>query len=279
MRELLLALVLLTAGLAGCIGDDAGDLEQANATDAAAEATNASELGTLPDGEPVPLDIEMADCYEQTGVFPVPAEAVGELPEGFEPVPFDPAGQTATMLVIALDCSLPGDEDHSEVWGMVEVEPPEELAAEDAAFSLIALSAISSTERRAHVYEAWGMGEDEILAGDVTVETLAETPPARGGHVLGTDDDFTVHLYTATQGPPTPEEAGQARVFGVADAEVTGMMDVSWTDSEEGLQGEALLDIEDGGMDLPRPEGAGIAVHWWGGFDFTYEHVDLDETA
>lgn len=275
MRAALVAVVLLAAGLAGCIGGDDAALEGANTTDAT-DAANETDLGTLPDGEPVPLDLEMADCYEQTGVFPVPAEAVGELPEGFEPVPFDPAGQTATMLVIALDCSLPGDEAHSEVWGMVEVEPPEELAAEDAAFSLIALGAISSTERRAHVYEAWGMGEDGILAGDVTVETLAETPPARGGHVLGTDDDFTVHMYTTVEGEPAPESAGKARAFGVDGGEVTGAMDVAWTDSQGGYQtGEAALAFE-GGAPIPEPGGAGVAFHFWGeDYDVAFQYVDL----
>lgn len=273
----LLATALLAVPAAGCFGSD-GSLEAANATESADEATNATDLGTLPDGNPVPTQATLTGCSEQGGVFPVPQAMVGDVPEGFSFVSMDPAGLTATLLVIGLSCSLNDEEPVSELYGLVAVEPPEELAGETGTHAIL-LGGFSSLERQATIYRAWGMGED-VMPGDVTVEILQDTPVARGGHVLGTDGDFTVHMYSSVEGEPNPESAGEARVFGVADAEVTGAMDLTWTDSEGGYQtGEASLAFEGGDVPIPQPAGAGVAFHFWGeDYDITFEHVDLDET-
>lgn len=277
-RTLLLAVVLLTAGLAGCLGGEDAALEESNTTETT-PAVNESDLGTLPDGSPVPAETTLAGCHEQAGAFPVPrAFFEGEVPDGFEPVPFGPAGASATLVVISLSCSLSG-EDQRVLWGMLVVEPPEGLAPEDGDVSLLALGTISSDERQAHVYEAWGLG-DEILTGDVTVENLQETNLGRGGHAMATDGDFTIHMYSSVGGEPAPETAGQARVFGESGGELAGAMDISWTDSEGGFQdGEATLAFE-GQAPIPQPESAGVAWHFWGdSYDVTFEHLDLSGEA
>lgn len=293
-----MAAVLLAAALAGCIGSDGGSAETASdpgpatagdgdatvpSNETGASAPNETEedanpLGTLPDGSPVPAQTTLAGCHEQIGVFPVPDRLVGtSTPEGFETASFGPLGETATLVVLSLSCTVDG-EDHGETWAMVEVEPPEEMASDEADFSLLVLGAITSSEDQTATYRAWGLGDD-VLDGDVTVEALHEAGPTRSGHVLATDGDFTVHVYSGVGGEASPEEAGNARVFGAEDGEVTGIVDVAWTDAQGGYEtGEATLAVEGGTpAPIPQPQGAGIAVHTWGeDYDITYTYTPLE---
>lgn len=272
------AVLLVLAALAGCIGGEEGSLES---TDAPTDVgTNASTDGpTLPDGRPAPGNLTLAGCNEHGGAFPVPAGPFQEeLPEGFSPVPFGPEGPTATLVVIAVSCSTSEGAPVAELTGFLQVEPSEDLSAGDVPH-LVVLGGFSTSEQRVDVYDAWGMG-DGIDVGDVTLEEPGQAPVARAGHAQGSGDGFTVDMVSTVEGPPEAESAGEARIFGVADGSVTGVVDLNWTDSQGGFaQGEATLTFQ-GDVSvmagIPQPPTAGLAWHWWGDdYDIRLEHVPI----
>lgn len=290
----LAAAVLLTAGLAGCIGTDEASPETASDPGAASadggdatapdsgngtadvNGTDGAGLGTLSDGSPVPTDLTFTGCSEQLGVFPVPAEAFGgSLPDGFSTVPFDPAGQTATLVAISLSCTREDGSEYRDVAGLLQVEPPEDLSRDDADFQYVLLGGVIADERSAEIYRAWGLGDD-VDAGDVQIDVLADTPAARGGQVHAETEGFSLRMDSAVGGSPSGTEAGAARLFGVGNGTVSGVVDVDWTTSANGFQtGEAQLSISEA-TPVPQPIGEGLGLHFWGDeYTITFEHVDL----
>ena len=272
MRTLALALTLVTALFAGCIGSD-------DTTEPLDENVDASTepLGPLlPDGTPAPLSTTLQGCDEHFAVLPQPPVAAeGQIPDGFSLIPFDDAGLMITMVVLAYTCTY-GNETVGEMHGAWLVEPPEELRSPEAEVHVVNFGAWTTHDGLLETYAAWGAGASFSI-GEVSVATDA-TPLGRAGHALGQDDDLTVHLYTATTADETTQSPGLARVFFVEADHVSAILDVSWTESQQSVNGVAELMV-DGGADpfllAFGKANPGIAIHNWGEeYALTYHYVE-----
>lgn len=240
---------------------------------------NRTSADTLPDGSPIPEGFELTGCHEQGGVFPADPDRAGDLPEGFSHVSSDPAGATATIHWIGRMCDLEGDASYGEIWGFWEVQPPEHLVREVADIHLLAFSIQTSDQRQVDVYKVWGIGEF-VIPSVIDVEVLQDGPPSRTGHVSGDAGGFVLDIYTTMHGEAAPEPARTARVFGYADGQLTGAMDLAWTQADGALlDGEAAWSVE---VPLtavpPPPPEPGTGVHRWGeSYDLTVDRVELAE--
>lgn len=279
MEKAWIGLLLVVAAMGGCIGDSGEQVEETDTEDGPF-FNGTSQQQALPDD--VPRNVTLGGCNEHGGAFPIPQDMFGaELPDGFSYVPFDPAGQSATLIVIGLSCSLAGGGSVGELWGFLHVDPPQELAVSDAVH-LAVLGGFVDDRAQVEIYHAWGLGEGGSLSvGDVAVETIQQTPMARAGQTTAGDEGFTIRMTSAVQGEPSPESAGSARLFGIQGGDLTGIVDVDWTDSDAGFdQGEGHLSIEGELQDL-SPEGpafstAGVAWHFWGdSYDLRFSYTPI----
>lgn len=280
MRGALLTTVLLLgAGLAGCIGSDGTEtLDTSGVEDVA---------GTDEAGVPVTFDYH--GCSEHIGLVPVPFAGDSRIfPEGFEPTPYplDPTGTSVTVVLMSLSCSHADSEagldvaDIDEFFFMVPVEVPEAYAADDVDLYALLLPSFVSNQEVADLYEAIGM--PGVRVGDVTQEAM-ESPMARTGHALGTDGASWAHLYTAVAGAEEAGEAGKARLFGVEDGKISGILEASWTEFSS-VSGEATYRLDQGNLDpavllfsLLFGTYSGIGVHAWG-FDMEFREVAVPAT-
>lgn len=252
-----------------------GEMPPGSTTLPTAEAPwNRTSADTLSDGSPIPAGFELTGCQEQGAIIPADPDSADELPQGFSHVSSDPLGTTATIHWFGRSCELEGEASYGEIWGLWEVRPPEHLAKDGAEIHFLAFSVSSSDERQVDVYEAWGM-EELVIPAQISVEVLQETPSSRTGHVSGHAGGVTLNVYTSMYGESVPEPAREARVFGFADGEVTGAMDLAWTQADDALSdGEATWSVD---PPPPSPE-SGLGFHRWGdSYDLTVERVDLSE--
>lgn len=278
MRELMLAVVLLGAGLAGCVGVDDAPLD--NVTDAGHDID--TSVPTFPNGTPAPTSVAVRDCYEQGGALPVPASAYEDrLPEGFSLVPFgstvaaaEPTGRTAELEVLGQMCTLPDGSSVTRVFSYLMVDPPDAWEASDVTFGYgLVLGYVTTSDRQAAVHQAWGFG-DVAQAGEVTFD-VTQTPAARTGSIQVSADDVSLELDTAVEGPPTVLEGQTIRWFALGeDGNVTGAKDGNWTSIQLNVgqvtaSGSGAFGTLDG---LPAQPGLGIHVS---GFDETHRYVDL----
>lgn len=255
MRRLGTAILLLTAAMAGCIGADTS--EEIEGTDV--------PPGESPREVEIPQGMEMTGCSEQLGIFPMvsPGEAMAPLPEGFE--------SEHLFYIFATHCeaSAAAEGDAvTQLHGGLFVVPPDDLAREDAVAHALPFGAFVDHGNVTSVFDEWNMGAEE---GDVTVETLAETPAARTGHALGSEGSFTVHMYSEALSPGEGEP-GVVRFFGIDDGEVANAVDMTWTEASV-LQGQATYAFDGQTSPFPPPAEPGIVEHWWGddyAFEFTY---------
>lgn len=240
-RTIILAILLTSAALAGCIGSDDDPIESAGAENVTTDATNTT-LGLLPDGSPVPTTVELSDCQLEAGFFQIPLQLAGEMaPSGATPAATGPAGQTGTFIVSGLACTDDTGESTGEVWGFVVVERPEGVPQSEYGDPVAAVGSFIDSDRLIEIYEAWGLYA--ASPGEVTVETLQETPAARAGHVLATNGDFTVHAYTSAPNQPSAEDASGVQVLHFAEGEVQAVVELAWGE-HEGVNGEATLKFE-----------------------------------
>lgn len=273
MRTYAVVLTMLAAGLAGCIGTGGDETISPETTDLPSPA----DLPLLPDGTPAPASVTLAGCTEQLGAFPTPPMALGPIPEGFALESFDPAGATVTSVAITLSCTY-GEDEVVEMYGGYPVAPPADLVDPEADVHILIFGAWTTSQALLDVYEAWGVADLTSL-GDVSLETIG-APVGEIGHALGTGDGFTVHVYTAVAGETGTQPGGKARVFTMnGDGELTGVLDVAWTESMQLVDGVAELRFEGGLNPFILAFGQvnpGIGMHFWGEeYALTYEYVDL----
>lgn len=206
----------------------------------------------------VPDVLVYATCAERLGVFPIPIDDAREgLPEGFEPLTLDPAGNRGLLAVVAWDCATarPGGDDAREVMVGVVVDAPDAYANPDAAFHVVLREHLVTNEGARAVYAAWGSlaqaGEVEIEDEDVPAGE-ASTSRARGN-----DTDLIMHTVAAQEGG---EAAGIARMFTVDGGAVAAMYEIAW-ETAAGWTGEAFLDGAFGAPPKP-PRLAGFGYHY-----------------
>lgn len=255
--------------LAGCLGaldpsaEQAGG-QQAPDADAGADGPNATAA--------LPEVLAVEGCNEHFGVFPVPGPAVTDrLPDGF--------AHEHMAYVFAFTCdtaALDGEdvEAFSFATAGVFVAPPERHRLDGAIAHAVSVWTVATTESAADAFAAWDLGD--VVEGDVVLEVLGEAPPGHGARMTADDGDGVLHMYTGVRDPPTEGEAGTARIFGVADGQLTGYVDINWT-SADVYEGGAMAGYEGPDSPLGVPLGPGAAYHWMGdGYGATFRAVALD---
>lgn len=276
VREIFVVLALLMTAGTGCIGSEstgAADQAAPTGTNATVTASNATE---------VPQVLRYERCADQTAIYPVPIDAVRrEVPEGFDPVPLDPAGVNGILVMPAYTCKTSDGETVSELWAFVLVEPPEAWADPDATIGhLIPLGGTTTSEASAGTYHAWGF-TDPLETGEVTAQ-ITETPAGIAARfdAQGSDSGVSITQVSVAVGEAETASAGSARVFAVQDTEVTGAMDVSWPEHRYVPQGEATLQETPSLVPFTPPAWTGIVEqHLPSGHSLTLEPVDLPPRA
>lgn len=265
-----LTLLILIVPAAGCLslGDD----------DATQEAPAED---TPPDASQDPTTLAFESCHEQVGTFTLSAEAYHDrLPPGFEPQGMDPGDETALVTLFTWRCeNVLVDEQPTgpvtEMVGTLNVNPPPELEGQNASAHVVILHGVTDSEPLKIVYDAWGLHMEK---GEVTMATEEPIPgTVRSGHATSTASFETV-LNTNVAGPVEDREAGEARFFGVMDAELTSILDGWWRDVPNMQQGEAtLIETHPDAVSPASEPLEGLGFHYWGdGFGFGYERVNLD---
>lgn len=218
--------------------------------------------------------LDFAGCTEQLAILPTPMEeARGVVPEGFEPVAFDPGGAFAIVAGITFSCAgltgLVQEDGAQEMTGILVVAPPEELRVAGVDTYGIPIGSYTGSQALADLYNGW----DIPTSVSAITLTAVDAPMARATVAQGEDDTSAVTIVTAAA-VPAPQAAGMARIFGVRDGVVTGAVDFAWTASE-GLQGSSVLLFSDGQMPLPFPA-PGLGFQYWAD-DYAYhlEHKPL----
>lgn len=177
MREILVAVVLVTAGLAGCIGS-AGD-----------DPSNNTRMDTV---EEAPGRLAFDGCREILGVWELAYEDVAPyLPPGFEPTSLadeDTIGQNASMHLIAFDCTEPRDA--SVIFPWLPVVPPDDLVDPEADAFRLMLPCIGDAAF-VEVLQAWGA---PCEVGDAQITTETETPAAATWAFGAQSPNLTVRL-------------------------------------------------------------------------------------
>lgn len=245
----LVALVLLTAGLAGCLASDAPP-------DVAGPADGAGNETEMP---AVPARMSFGACDVQAGVFDVPAVLAAEkAPPGFTPTSaVEPDGPTASFVVDAHDCgnatsdAFDGtEEDVGWVAYFLAVDPPDEYEDESVDFYLLPVAAVTDAPQVLDVYEAWNLTFEEG-----TVDMTATTAPtARRGQLEVRSDNISSTLHTAVSSEvPSEDPDHRSRVFGVSDGKVTSIVDFDVSGSDRFMGGAERI-VEPGSSapgDLP----------------------------
>lgn len=283
-RTVLLAAVLSSAALTGCIGDTGdGLLDAANSTDTPTDAADVpanASVPTFPNGTLAPEKLAYSDCTEQMGSLPVPAQAFeDQLPEGFSLAPYgtllaspnEPTGQTAELVVAGSECQRADGATSSRAFAFVFVDPPDAWENPDAGWGhALLVTWITTSEQATSVYDAWGL-EPATATGEVTLQ-LTQTPIARAGTLAANADDRSLTLRTAVEGQPVEPAADEGRLFAAGpDGDVTGAMDVNFTAPQVGLgTAEASGEL---GLD-PVSAQTGLGLHSWA-FDEAFTYVDL----
>lgn len=232
----------------------------------------------LADGTPAPLTLAFADCTEQFGVFPTPADEMAPyVPAGFEMVPFDENVAMATVFVVGYTCTH-GNATVSEFMGGLGVLPPEAWRSANVTQYGIALGAMTDRAELLEVYHAWG-GNGTHFLGDVEIAQMApENPALRIGQASGSDHMGAIHMETMVAGTGTPSPAGAARLFLVEwnTMNVTSAFDFAWTTSTMGSdQGTANLAFDGAIQGLLPQTAPGLGFHFWGDYDYTMTYVPL----
>lgn len=269
-RFMVLALAMLTAGLTGCIGSDSGTRNVPSATDRAPGSPS------FADGAPAPTSLQVRDCYEHAGFFPVPASAYeGKLPDGFELASYqeEPSGHSAVLEVFAAACEHPNGTTVSWAETVLRVDPPGAWENEDAIGHGLILSWVTTSEHRARVNDAWGLG-DVVQTGDVSLKE-AQTPAVRQGTLHVSTGETTFRLETLAGGPPDQAAGIEFRVFGLGDdGTVTGAKDVTWTQNTAAFGSGVLSGSAHAALGGVVPAEIGTGAHFWG-FDETETFVEL----
>ncbi len=197
--------------------------------------------------EMLPESAVLEACYEQLGVFILPAgDAEAYLPEGFEiflPEGFEnmaPSGDITPLYVWSIDCKpiQEKEEPLNMVWVDILVVPPETYRSDDVELYTVPVQLFTSSPTLVETLHASGIAQAEL--SDVTHEVNEPADTVRTGLAHATGGGEEVSMETHVAGGPIPEGGFDARIFGVEDGRVTGVVDVIISDYEI-MPGEASL--------------------------------------
>ncbi len=249
-----LAVLLITAGLAGCIGTDDRSPPTQEGPDPGPTTNHANEssetgpaleetTGTDPLNESRAPTLRMVGCTEHIGLFPIPAPlAQLDLPEGFEPEPFEGIPGSATYLVLGLGCDLgsfgsQGIGDPGLMATGYVVQPPSQLAASVDRHIVFTGGAVEAPAL-AGLLAGWGLPVEE---GTFSQNSAAVAAGSTTGSLLASADGFHAAMVS-NAGPRQGTEAGYtARAFAVTDGQVQGHVDIETNGTVAGSLGEATL--------------------------------------
>lgn len=249
MRVILLALLLATAGLAGCLGSEDRPLEPSRETD--------GQLGLegpiFPNGTAAPLGHEIRECDQIVHVQRAPADVFeGRMPPGFTMVTGDPAGELAMVLFVGQACTWMDGSEVEIAKAYVIVDPPDAWELAGASSHGLYLTVITTSQDLADLLAAWGLGP-VVSVGDVSMETTLSAAGVTG-HLDAAADGISLTIDTVGAGKPEafPERAG--RMF-VADETltVTGALDFVSSQHGEILQGASRVSFSGFAPEGPLP--------------------------
>ena len=188
-------------------------------------------------------------CYEQLGVFILPASDAEPFlpegfkplqPEGFEPENVDLSGEYAPLNVWSIECEPVHEKEEplNMVWMDISVVPPEAYRSDDIDVFSVPVKLFTSSPTLVEILHSFGIPQTEL--SDVTHEVNEKADTVRTGlaHATGGGEEITMETHVA--GTPIPEEGFEARIFGVEDGQVTGVVDLIISDFDI-MPGEASL--------------------------------------
>jgi hypothetical protein len=207
------------------------------------EASNSGDFDilesslTITGEKMLPESVVLEACYEQLGIFLVPAsEAKSYLPEGFEPYQpedfdpqnWDPSGEfTVGLSVWSIDCEPvhENEEPLNMVWMTIPVDPTDEYRSDDVNRYSVPVRIFTSSPALVETLHAFGIPQAKL--SDVTHEIKEPADTVRAGltHASAGGDKITMESDVAGSPTPSGEDGAGARIFGVKDGQVSGVAD------------------------------------------------------
>ncbi|MDX1612119.1 MAG: hypothetical protein R3185_07100 [Candidatus Thermoplasmatota archaeon] len=269
LQTILLGLLVISTGLAGCLTDTQAPQDQ-----------EPPGPGPSDPARPEPVaSFSRTACTEHYGAFTMPhEEAEPYLPQGFTMVARSGApitGPTAETFLLIIHCE--GDADHppaTQAWAVLPVDPPEPYNAPDATIQYVVMAGLVTNQTVHDLYaSAWGL--PRMAQGTATFEASSPTPAAQAWDAELNVPGGRATLSVTIPAAPGPFQGGLVRLFGVEDQQVTGIVDTLWSD-QTGQSGAATLQ-DDGFMPVTVDgDGAGGV---YTDFSIDFEQADLPEAA
>lgn len=245
---LLAALLLVAVPLAGCTGsggpsettptvgdgnetDDGNGMDGGNATDEGGDPNGTegnATAGTLP------TRVAYAGCTMHEAAFPFPRDQVASsIPEGFEPIDYDPTGTTVEIRLMGHFCDnatsdrFAIEDSVGELHAYLPVEPPSDLASAEAERHLIAFGSIVGREEIQELRSDWDLGDPEL--GSQSMTNLLG-PAGRVGTYRAESDSVQITLHSRVEGTAPAVDARTSRIFGFEDLDDGNLTSVvDWT--------------------------------------------------
>ena len=236
---------------------------------------------TVTGTEMLPESVVLEACYEQLGIFLVPAsEAEAYLPGGFEPVQadwfeieypplwsepenVDPSGEYALLSVWSIECNPVHEKEEplNMVWMTIDVVPPEAYMTDDAALYSVPVRLFTSSPTLVETLHAYGIPQAEL--SDVThiVNEKADTVRTGLAHATGGGEEVIMESNVA--GSPihrAAEDTGARRNFGVKDGQVSGVVEYRVSNYDI-MPGDASL--TENSLFSGQTPGSMFSVHAW----------------
>lgn len=251
---LLVALILVSVSLAGCLGSS---------------PDGSSDQSRADTGSDDRIDrLEASGCREQIGIFGMDAATVSPyMPEGFEPMPVlppevyqgaDPSEQTATLLLVGFVCDQPP---MTLFLPLVPVMPPEELREPEVYYHAVALPCIADGAT-ATVLEAWGA---PCQTGTTAIEPQVELPAGAVWDLAAESSTFTVTMQGSAPASETPAGPEWVRLFHALDGQLCSVSDTRVEVHEHWQFGSAMVTAE-GSAGFPVPDQPGMGSLGMPGF-------------
>lgn len=215
------------------------------------------------DGRTDPVaSVELGDCREEIGIFPMPAAAVKpHLPDGFEPAATtppevaqvqDPTGQTATLLLVGMVCTFPRPA--SFLFPFVPVVPPEDERVEGVYYHAVALPCIADGET-VELLRAWHV---PCKTGTVAIQTRLGSPAGAAWDLTADDGNTSIAMEGAAPASRSAAGAEWIRLFHATEGELCARSDSRVDPHEHWQLGPMTVEVQ-GRAAFPVPDGPGMA--------------------
>lgn len=215
--------------------------------------------------------LSLEDCYEQFALFTMPkSEAATHLPEGFEPVAWDPAGEMTDLEVWGIDCEHEAGSVEI-LWLTIPVEPPEAYKDEGLASYVVPIQVFVTPSPALEAFQDWGFAQ--AVEADIETEVTQGTEQTRTGTVEASAGGETVRLETSATGPTETagEGGGTYRLFGVEDGDVTTAVDATFTGWSLIQSGSMMSENT---LLTPLEPASALGCHCWG-WSLTLEPAEV----